>query len=268
MEGMVEGKTEVLMEKKLIFDHSAIFCMSLYAPSMWPQQSPLCDSLSGTSQSSGWPQSQQQQQICILWLTVSSKRVKNCLGVSLLHMWKSLSVGYHEAALYFVLLIRESPEVTNVFRPKLLPAAIQSCGLQLAHSLVYIYYAVSYTIQLPAFSDTNKGVSSASKIMWKVQLLNTVTFLGRSSTWIFRWAKPRSCRYLGALPRTRRILDARFSNFRYSFHTCMFSLTTAPLTDGHFCVYLRAIHTRPFPACRRTGHDLHTKCSHLMDHWP
>jgi hypothetical protein len=65
-------------------------------------------------------------------------------------------------------------------------------------------------------------------------------------------------------------LDTRFLNFRYSFHTCMFFFfTTAPLTDSHFCVYLRAIYTRPFPACRRTSHnDLHTKCSHLMDHWP
>ena len=51
-------------------------------------------------------------------------------------------------------------------------------------------------------------------------------FLGRFSTWIFRWAKPRSCRCPGALPRTRRILDTRFLNFRYSFHTSMdFSLT-------------------------------------------
>lgn len=32
MEGMVEGKTEVLVRKQLIFDHCAFFCMSLYAP--------------------------------------------------------------------------------------------------------------------------------------------------------------------------------------------------------------------------------------------
>jgi len=32
MEGMVEGKTEVLMGKQLTFDHCAFFCMSLYAP--------------------------------------------------------------------------------------------------------------------------------------------------------------------------------------------------------------------------------------------
>ena len=31
---MVEGKTDVLMGKKLIFDHCAIFSMSLYAPCM------------------------------------------------------------------------------------------------------------------------------------------------------------------------------------------------------------------------------------------
>jgi len=53
----VEGKTEVLMGKKLIFDHYAIFCMSLYAPCRWPQQSSLCASLSSTFQSSGWPHS-------------------------------------------------------------------------------------------------------------------------------------------------------------------------------------------------------------------
>jgi len=54
---MVEGKTEVLIGKRLVFDHCAFSCMSLYAPFMWPQQSPLCASLLGTSQSSGWPQS-------------------------------------------------------------------------------------------------------------------------------------------------------------------------------------------------------------------
>jgi hypothetical protein len=74
-------------------------------------------------------------------------------------------MSYHEAAPYFILLNRESPEATNGFRPKLLPGAIQRCGLQLANSLLYVYYVVSYALQLPAFSDTNKGVSSASKIM-------------------------------------------------------------------------------------------------------
>jgi len=38
-------------------------------------------------------------------------------------------MGYHEADTYFILLIKESPEVTNGLRPKLLPAAIQSYGL-------------------------------------------------------------------------------------------------------------------------------------------
>ena len=105
-----------------------------------------------------------------------------------------------------------------------------------AHSLLYIYYAVSYAVQLSAVSDINIGVSSASKIMWKVQLWNTVMFLGSYSTWIFRCAKPRSCMW--ALPRARRILDARFLNFRHRFHICMvFSLTTAPMTDSLFCVW-------------------------------
>jgi hypothetical protein len=80
--------------------------------------------------------------------------------------------------------------------------------------------------------------SPASKILWKVQLLNVVMFLGRHSTWIFKWAKPRSCRCPGALSRTRRTLDAKFLNFRYSFCTCMvFFLTTAPPTDSHLCVW-------------------------------
>jgi len=39
-------------------------------------------------------------------------------------------MGYHEADPYFILLMKESPEVTNGFKPKLLPATIQSCGLQ------------------------------------------------------------------------------------------------------------------------------------------
>jgi hypothetical protein len=71
-------------------------------------------------------------------------------------------VGYHEAAVHPV---DQGIPRSHVFRSKLLPAAIQSCGLQLAHALLYIYCAVSYTIELPAFSDTNKRVSSASKIM-------------------------------------------------------------------------------------------------------
>jgi len=39
-------------------------------------------------------------------------------------------MSYHKADPYFILLIEESPEVTNGFRPKLLPAAKQSRGLQ------------------------------------------------------------------------------------------------------------------------------------------
>ena len=42
---MVEGKTEVLTGKRLIFDHCAFFCMPIYAPCMWPRQSALCASL-------------------------------------------------------------------------------------------------------------------------------------------------------------------------------------------------------------------------------
>jgi hypothetical protein len=34
-EGMLERKTKVLMGKKFIFDHCAIFCMFLYAACMW-----------------------------------------------------------------------------------------------------------------------------------------------------------------------------------------------------------------------------------------
>lgn len=67
--------------------------------------------------------------------------------------------------------------------------------------------------------------------------MNTVMFLGSYSTWIFGWVKPRSCMCPGELPRTRRMLDARILNFRYTFHTCMvFSFTTAPMTDSLFCV--------------------------------
>jgi hypothetical protein len=40
------------------------------------------------------------------------------------------------------------------------------------------------------------------------------------------------------LSRTRRTLDSKFFNFRYSFHTCVvISLTTAPPTDSHCCVW-------------------------------
>ena len=51
------GWSDDMEGKKLIFDLCAFFCMSLCAPFMWAWQSPLCTSLSGTSQSSGWPQS-------------------------------------------------------------------------------------------------------------------------------------------------------------------------------------------------------------------
>jgi hypothetical protein len=46
------------------------------------------------------------------------------------------------------------------FRPKLL-VAIQSCGLQLVHGLLYVSYAVSFAVQFPAFTVANRGLISS-----------------------------------------------------------------------------------------------------------
>ena len=99
--------------------------------------------------------------------------------------------------------------------------------------------------------------------MWKVQLLKTVTFLGRYTTLIFRWAKPRPCRCPGALPRIRRILDARFLNFRYSFRACMvFFLTTAPLSASHLCPILEQYTQGPFQLVDGQVTSTHTQNVH------
>lgn len=55
--------------------------------------------------------------------------------------------------LYFILPVEKSLEVINCFKPKTLPAAIQSYWLSL--SMASLYY---YAIWFPAFTDTKKGL--------------------------------------------------------------------------------------------------------------
>jgi hypothetical protein len=62
----------------------------------------------------------------------------------------------------------ENPKVINCFKPNLLPAAIQSCGLHLIHQLFCIYYAVKYAVELPVSTDSNNGLLLfESKILQK-----------------------------------------------------------------------------------------------------
>jgi len=84
-------------------------------------------------------------------------------------VWVSASCTFGNPSLWSTMRLLFHPvdqgiPRSHIFKPNLLPEGIQNCG-QLAHSPHYIYYAVSYTIQLPAFSDINKDISSASKIM-------------------------------------------------------------------------------------------------------
>jgi hypothetical protein len=57
-------------------------------------------------------------------------------------------------------LVLASPEVINPFRPKLLPEAIRSRGLNLVHGLIniHIYYAFRCAVQSPAWTGTNNGL--------------------------------------------------------------------------------------------------------------
>jgi hypothetical protein len=60
----------------------------------------------------------------------------------------------------FVLLVGIVIEILMCFWPNVV-AAIQSCGLNLMHGLLYVYYAFSFAIRFPAFTDTNRGLVSS-----------------------------------------------------------------------------------------------------------
>jgi hypothetical protein len=60
----------------------------------------------------------------------------------------------------FVLLVGIAIEILMCFWPNV-AAAIQSCELKLIHGLLYVYYAFSFAIQFPAFTDTNRGLVSS-----------------------------------------------------------------------------------------------------------
>jgi hypothetical protein len=57
---------------------------------------------------------------------------------------------------YCVLLVGQSLDIINHFRPMLLPAATQSHGLQHVQGLLYIQYTVSLLFEV--FADTSKGL--------------------------------------------------------------------------------------------------------------
>jgi hypothetical protein len=122
----------------------------------------------------------------------------------------------------------ESPEVINCFRPKLLLAAIQNCGIKFVYWLLNTYYALSCSVLLLVFADSKKRIEdtaerAASAISAEccddvpVKGMQSETLvLDRCSIWIFGWERPNSCRCPGSLSRIRN-LNARLSDFRYTF---------------------------------------------------
>ena len=57
----------------------------------------------------------------------------------------------------YVLLVGVAIGVLMSFQPNVI-AAIQSCGLQLMHGLLYVYYAVYYAVWLLLFLNTKRGL--------------------------------------------------------------------------------------------------------------
>ena len=173
----------------------------------------------------------------------------------------------------------ESLKVINCFRPNLLPATIQSYGLQLIHGLPYIYYAVWFT----SLNDTKISVSSKTlQKVWRVYgVLNAVmipqlggcrsevVMVDRYSPWVFIWAGT-SCRHLSALSRMRRTLNARLLDFKYSFQRSLYMHGLLPITalqaNNHFLVASFS-HRRPFLYFWERGHKyLQNKCLNWMEH--
>ena len=95
----------------------------------------------------------------------------------------------------FFLLVGKSPEVTNCLRWKLLSAVIQSCELQFFHGLLHVFYAVSYVVWFPAFTDINKGllvtcIKGTVKGVASVMALEFRWFLGQvaAGAWLYSGA--------------------------------------------------------------------------------
>ena len=125
-----------------------------------------------------------------------------------------------------------------------------------AHSRFYIYYAVSYDVQLSAFTDINKGVSHLHPrqcercSFWILWCSWAATQLGYSDGQNQDPAcAPRHYQEQGG----SWMLDSWTS--RIDFVPAWSSpslqhqwLTVFSVSD------IRVINTRPFPACRGTGH--------------
>lgn len=93
------------------------------------------------------------------WISVSSK-FGNVSSGTLLTCGCSL---YH-------LPVWVSTENTNCFRPKLLLAAINNCGIKFVCRILNTQYALSYTVLFPEFMDTKKRkFSLPSSILRKVR---------------------------------------------------------------------------------------------------
>lgn len=106
----------------------------------------------------------------ILWLTntMSCSRFSSVNAAA----WKSKAPEYQPPASGEIVLVAccwltrilfhpavgEIPEVNNCFRPKLLPAAIQSHGLQLVQGFFYLSCAVSYAVWFSPFTDVEQGL--------------------------------------------------------------------------------------------------------------
>lgn len=88
-------------------------------------------------------------------------KVENVVDdTSLIKIWKSFFqnfTGKQKDVPYFILLFGGSLLDFNCFRPQLLPATIPGSG-QCVHGFCDVYFAISYSVWLPAFTDTGTGL--------------------------------------------------------------------------------------------------------------